>query len=57
MYPTRAVAMLKLWRVAHMGRPVHVERDEDEPGKSPAPRVDSPTAPEVNRIGPVASAP
>jgi len=56
MYASRAMAMLRLWRVIHVGRPVHVERDEEtsprtEPEPSPSPD------PDAGRLGPLATAP
>lgn len=45
MGASRAMAMLKLWRVAHEGRPVQMERDEEETSDSSA--VGSKGAPEI----------
>jgi hypothetical protein len=57
MYPTRATAMLKLWHTVHVGRPVRMERDEDETPRGPPAKAETPPHQEVTRfVDPLGSA-
>jgi len=56
MYASRADAILKLWKLVHVGRPVQVEREEMEGAKPRSPGGSSSKAPEAGAPDALASA-